>query len=486
MIELTDRTTPRNPMAKGRKPKTINKLAAMPAGLEAKDSARPQHPLNIWRSGSPQSLNSPESLNPQHIFSHFIVGSHNRFALAAAHAVAEAPGQAYNPLYIFSDYGPERTYLLHCIGNEILRRDVRHRVLYTTAETFVNDLSSSHHRYRGAQAEQKYRNVDSLLIDDIEHLADHPGAMKDFLRLFEALYEAEKQIVISSYYSPRELPNMIEDLRSRFEWGLIADVEPLDIETITAILRWKADIRKIRLPSNVAVLIATELSSAGEHRAHSFRFVENLLWQLEAFAKGSPLNLKLARRFLTSANLEDIFTATVGKTVQVVNATPHLLDLLRKDYSLIHSLPPDKVELITCDRLSKMGFDVHQVGSTYSRDGGIDIVAVPAEPAAFPFLLAVQVKHHLRASRKTGPSAVKDLQSVVLSTPFNAGLLVTSTTFTPDARWFAENHHNLVRLRDMHDLKRWVWDDFADPAEWREIPSEIKLAGTTIKIPRRY
>jgi len=157
--------------------------------------------------------------------------------------------------------------------------------------------------------------------------------------------------------------------------------------------------------------------------------------------------------------------------------------MLRRDYANIHQLSPESFEIFICDRLDKMGLDVARVGSTYKPDGGVDIVAWPRKPAPFPFLLATQVKHHMRPSKKTGPDAVKDLQAVIASKPFHAGLLVTSTSFTPSAHWFAANHPHIIRLRDMKDLQRWIWNNFTDDEEWREIPSSIELApGVNIKI----
>lgn len=174
-----------------------------------------------------------------------------------------------------------------------------------------------------------------------------------------------------------------------------------------------------------------------------------------------------------------------GKRIYIVDAGLQLLEILRKDYSYIHQLSPDQFELLICDRLSKMGFEVERVGSIYSPDGGVDIVAWPRKPSPLPYLLATQVKHHRLPSKRTGPNAVKDLQAIISTQPFQAGLLVTNTTFTPNAHWFAKHRSNIVRLRDMQDLKRWIWDNFTDKEEWRDIPSEIELSpGVTVKLPQ--
>lgn len=426
-------------------------------------------------------------LNPEATFSTFVVGSHNMFAHAAALEVSKAPGKVYNPLYLYSNSATQLTHLLHSIGNEMLRREPTHRVLYAIAE----ELPSHQALFHNAQMLQRLErlDLDSLFVVGVENLANDVRTMAYFRELFDRVYNAQKQIVLSSCYAPRFLPNMAEELVSRFEWGIIADIEPLDVETIAAILLTVAERRDFNLSYRVALFIAQKVVLTGAHRADSHEYLENILLmlQFEASSLHRKLDIRLARQLLQESRLKDILTATVGKTVQLVNATPQLLEELRKDYSRIHDLPPDKFELLICDRLSQMGHDVQQVGSTYERDGGVDIVAVPVKPTPFPYLLAVQVKHHRTASRKTGPTDVKNLQAVVASSSFNAGLLVTSTTFTPTAHWFAAHLGNLVRLRDMNDLKRWIWDDFADPAEWREIPSEIELSpGITVKIPRRY
>ena len=170
--------------------------------------------------------------------------------------------------------------------------------------------------------------------------------------------------------------------------------------------------------------------------------------------------------------------------IVAVPATRQIVHLLQRKPEEIYSLTPGQFEELICDRLSEMGFDPQLVGGTYKPDGGVDIIACPRAPVAFPFLLAVQVKHHRISSIKTGPAAVKDLQAVMLHQPFNAGLIVTNTTFTPDAKWFAMQRPNLVRLRDITDVTRWIKGDFLCDEEWREIPEAIELRpGLVIAVP---
>ncbi len=176
----------------------------------------------------------------------------------------------------------------------------------------------------------------------------------------------------------------------------------------------------------------------------------------------------------------------VSPQVEIVSASPQVLDLLRRDVSSLHRLNPEEFEVFVCERLTRMGYAVERVGNVYARDGGIDIVASPQTVGAFPYLLGVQVKHHRDVRRRTGASAVKDLQAVIANQPFNAGVLVTNTSFTADARWFAGHRPHLLRLREFKDLQRWIWDNFLDDEEWRELPASIELCpGITVQIPRR-
>ena len=174
-----------------------------------------------------------------------------------------------------------------------------------------------------------------------------------------------------------------------------------------------------------------------------------------------------------------------NKRLVLVPESTKILDLLRSDYGHIYKLSPEQFENFICERFDKMGFAVEKVGNTYARDGGIDIIACPRDCAAFPYLLAIQAKHHREASRKTGPAPVKELQAIINCQKFQAGILVTNTTFTPDARWFAKYRPHMVRLRDISDISRWIKNDFMNKEEWREIPETIEIApGLTIKIPR--
>ena len=171
--------------------------------------------------------------------------------------------------------------------------------------------------------------------------------------------------------------------------------------------------------------------------------------------------------------------------VLVIPAASKVIQLLRSSERHMYELHPEEFELFVCDRLTHMGFEVERVGRTCARDGGVDIVACPRDLTEFPFLLAVQAKHHRSPSRKIGPAAVKQLQAVVADLPFHAGLLVTNTTFTPDAQWFAKHRAHIVRLRDIDDLRRWIWDNFLGDQEGREIPDTIEVRpGLMVRVPK--
>jgi hypothetical protein len=175
----------------------------------------------------------------------------------------------------------------------------------------------------------------------------------------------------------------------------------------------------------------------------------------------------------------------VETEVFVANISPDLLKALLEDPNEIYNLSPETFELLICDRLQEMGFGVSRVGKhSYHKDGGIDIVAW-SEGLAVPFLLAIQAKHHRSPKLKTGPNPIRELQGVLQHHPFNAGVLITNTTFTPDAEWVAQLKPMLVRLRDIHDIRRWLENNFLDEQDWREIPEKIEVCpGVIVQIPK--
>jgi hypothetical protein len=185
--------------------------------------------------------------------------------------------------------------------------------------------------------------------------------------------------------------------------------------------------------------------------------------------------------------LDEVIFGPVGpyQYVEVVDFSAHLLDQLKRKPDDIYILSPDEFERLICDRLQAMGMWVRRVGTINEGDGGIDILAGPERDATFPYLVAVQAKHHRSPKRKSGPSSVRELQAVIQKHPLNAGLLVTNTSFTPSAQWEASHRSHLARLRDVQDLKRWIQGNFLHEAEWREIPDFIEYApGKRLAIPK--
>jgi chromosomal replication initiator protein len=235
------------------------------------------------------------NLNPNYIFENFVVGSCNQFAQAASIAVAKNPAKSYNPLYIYGGAGLGKTHLMNAIGHFTLNKHHRLKILFVTTEKFMNDLINHLQYGKILDFRQKYRSVDVLLMDDIHYLSGRERTKEEFFHTFNHLYENQKQIVISSDCPPKEIPQLEERFSSRFEWGLIADLKPPDIETRIAILRKKAEIEGIVLPESVALFIADKVHS-------NIRELEGYLRRVIAYAslKGEKLDLDIAKEALKS------------------------------------------------------------------------------------------------------------------------------------------------------------------------------------------
>jgi chromosomal replication initiator protein len=271
--------------------------AATPIRHDGGLSSRPAPPAPMTVTAMPSQArfdwDGAAQLNPRYTFEAFVIGSGNQFAHAACQAVAERPSKAYNPLFLYGGVGMGKTHLMQAIGHEIKRRLPQVAICYVSSEKFTNEMINSLRYDKMTSFRDKFRNVDVLLVDDIQFLAQKERTQEEFFHTFNALHESLKQIVIASDRPPKELAEVEDRLRSRFEWGLIADIQPPDLETKVAILQKKAEQEKVTLPTDVALYIASNIRS-------NVRELEGALIRLVAHSSliGADITLPYAQQVL--------------------------------------------------------------------------------------------------------------------------------------------------------------------------------------------
>lgn len=259
-------------------PSTAHSSGAQRASARPASGVLPQQAKFDWSTAA--------QLNPRYTFEAFVIGSGNQFARAASEAVAERPSKAYNPLFLYGGVGMGKTHLMHAIGHEVRLRQPQASVCYISSEKFTNEMINSLRYDKMSSFRDKFRCVDLLLIDDIQFLAQKERTQEEFFHTFNALHESMKQIVIASDRPPKELPEIEDRLRSRFEWGLIADIQPPDLETKVAILQKKAESEHVALPTDVALFIASNVRT-------NIRELEGALVRLFAWCSLNGVELTL-------------------------------------------------------------------------------------------------------------------------------------------------------------------------------------------------
>ncbi|MGH7831744.1 MAG: chromosomal replication initiator protein DnaA, partial [Candidatus Binatia bacterium] len=253
------------------------------------------------------------NLIPKYNFENFVVGASNQFAHAASLAVANQPGEHYNPLFIYGVVGVGKTHLVNAIGHRILERRADLKVVYLSSESFMNELIASLRRDKMDEFKTRFRNVDALILDDVQFIAGKERTQEEFFHTFNSLHESHKQIVLTSDKFPKEIPDLEDRLRNRFEWGLIADIQAPDMETRVAILQKKAEFEALRLPHEVAIFLASHIDS-------NVRELEGSLTRLGAFASltKTEITVDLAKEVLKSTikgNRKEVTVENIQKTI---------------------------------------------------------------------------------------------------------------------------------------------------------------------------
>ena len=307
--------------------------------------------------------NSITNLNKKYTFDTFVSGSSNQFAHAAAFAVSNNPATTYNPLFIYGGVGLGKTHIVHAIGNEVEKNNQNLKVSYYSSEKFTNELINSLRHAKMNEFRNKFRSIDVLLIDDIQFIAGKKSTQEEFFHTFNALYESHKQIVITSDKFPKEIPDLEERLRSRFEWGLIADIQAPDIETKNAILKMKADQNNINVPDEVISFLANSITS-------NVRELEGYLIRIGAYASltSTEINLDMSKNILKDILTENNSEITIEKIQKTVSDYFQIkVSELKSPKRLKNLVFPRQISMYICRKLTNMSYP--EIGAKY---GGKD------------------------------------------------------------------------------------------------------------------
>ena len=328
-------------------PEQVEETQAIP---EIKVAAEPIKPLfNVEKEEEAAESN----LNPKYVFENYVMGNSNRFAYAAAQAVANNPATTYNPLFLYGGVGLGKTHLMHAIGNRIKQNDPTMKVLYISSENFTNEIINSIYNKNTEAFRKKYRNIDCLIIDDIQFLKGKEQTQVEFFHTFNDLRDSNKQIIISSDRLPKEIETLEDRMRSRFEQGLIADIQPPDLETRIAILRQKAANDKIEIPNDVLTLLATSITN-------NIREIEGVYTKIVAYSSlmDVPVTLEITKKILDDmGNIVQVKQITFESITQAVAEHYRIkLDELFNKKRTQNIAYPRQVAMYLCRELADMSY----------------------------------------------------------------------------------------------------------------------------------
>jgi len=336
----------------------ISSVSSSPLQVELKVMAKKTMPLGEESPREPavqerhDSAETHTILNPFYTFDSFVCGAGNRFAHAAAQAVADKPGTNYNPLFIYGGVGLGKTHLLVAIGNHILSRNKKARISYYSSEKFMNEMINCIRYKKMDEFRSKFRKADVLLIDDIQFMAGKEATQEEFFHTFNSLHDTHKQIVVTSDKIPKDIPELEERLRTRFEWGLLADIQPPDVETRIAILKKKAEQNGIPLPDDVALFL-------GSHAATNVRELEGMLLRLGAISSLTKVEISLgmAREALKEIIVDKSKDVTIELIQKQVCDHFHIkLSEIKSDKRLKNLVFPRQIAIFLCRELTKASY----------------------------------------------------------------------------------------------------------------------------------